>query len=155
MPVPRLPAPPLLGASCLAAALAHPLPADQSLAAPHPVQLSFLPPLGCWSGPWSIGLCLWKARLAALWGWRLACLQLLSLQPGSLFCHPTALHPHPLLGTFLLPSGRTMNGLPVCLHRSPWGTAHPGGGWLEAPAGIQCPLCSQAGLRKAERSLQL
>ena len=54
---------PPVGASCPAAALAHPFPADRSLsAAPLPAQLPLLQPSGCWSG-------LWAPRLVSLESW--------------------------------------------------------------------------------------
>lgn len=142
-----------VGASCPAAALAHPLPADQSPpAAPHPAQLPLLRPPCSWPGLWAPGLVFLKS-----WGWWFPwpALPRASVPTAghSLFPPPTSSAPS--LITFLLPL-MDVNGPPV------WpcslvalGTCLAGGGWREAPAGSQCPLCSLAGLRETERPLEL
>ena len=93
---------PPVGASCPAAALAHPFPADRSLsAAPLPAQLPLLQPSGCWSG-------LWAPRLVSLESW--------GQGQGVLYDRPcpascslalswaASFLPHALLFTFLPPA---------------------------------------------------
>lgn len=105
---------PLVGASCPATALAHPLPADPSLsAAPHPAQLPLLHPSGCWSGPWAP----WLVSLQS-WGWFHGAP---ALPQAPCPCSGAAhFLPHSLVIAFLLPLHRNMNGLPV------WPVGHPG-----------------------------